>query len=334
MKILFTCAIALGGLCSFASAAEGGSISFPGGKGPGAGKHVVLIAGDEEYRSEEGLPMMAKILSKHQGFKTTVLFSVGKDGNIDPNASESLTNPEALDSADAIVMLLRFRKWPDDAMKHFDAAIQRGVPVVALRTSTHAFQFPPTSAYAKYNDFGKKVLGEYWVSHWGDHKVEATRGIAESANAKHDILKGVSDVFGDTDVYEAYPPEDATILMRGQVLKGMKAEDPPADRVKKRANGGEQHVNDPMMAIAWTREVKNDSGKTNRIFCNTMGAGPDLLSEGLRRMIVNAVFWGLELPVPDKADVSIVGPYEPTPYGFDTYKKGVAPSSHAVMETK
>lgn len=327
-KTLLCCAASLVGSAGLVSAAETGTISFPGGKGPGAGKHVVLIAGDEEYRSEEGLPMLAKILSRHHGFKTTVLFAMGEDGTINPNASASLPAPATLDSADAIVMLVRLRKWPDEAMKHFDAAIQRGIPVIALRTSTHAFQLPDTSAYKHYNSFGKDVLGEHWLTHWGDHKVEATRGVIEPAHAKHAILNGVGDVFGDTDVYEAAPPADATILMRGQVLKGMKADDPPADRSKKRVDGGEQHVNDPMMPIAWTREVKNSSGKTNRIVCNTMGAAPDLLSEGLRRMVVNSVFWGLELPVPAKADVTIVGSYEPTPYGFDSYKKGVTPESH------
>ena len=66
-----------------ASADSGnGWVSYPGGKGPGKGKHVVLLAGDEEYRSEEGLPMLAKILSQRHGFECTVLFSVADDGTI------------------------------------------------------------------------------------------------------------------------------------------------------------------------------------------------------------------------------------------------------------
>ena len=36
----------------------------PVSEGPGKGKHIVLLAGDEEYRSEEGLPMLGKILSQ------------------------------------------------------------------------------------------------------------------------------------------------------------------------------------------------------------------------------------------------------------------------------
>jgi hypothetical protein len=34
-------------------------VVYQGGDGPGQGKNVVLISGDEEYRSEEALPLLA-----------------------------------------------------------------------------------------------------------------------------------------------------------------------------------------------------------------------------------------------------------------------------------
>lgn len=317
-------------LSPLVASAQGDLLTYPAVSGPGKGKNVVLIAGDEEYRSEDVMPMFGKILSQRHGFNCSVLFSVGADGTIDPNAGTSLTHPEALDTADAIVMLIRFRKWPDEAMKHFDDAIKRGVPVIALRTSTHAFQLPATSGYKAYNSFGKKVLGEQWVSHWGKHKSEATKGVIEAANAKEAILQGVTDVFGNSDVYEAAPPADSKILLRGQVLTGMNPTDGPADYKKKTAAKVEQGINDPMMPVAWTREVPNEAGKTNKILCTTMGAASDLASEGLRRLVVNGVFWGLGLDVPAKADVTPVGTFEPLMYGFNGGKKGVKPSDHAL----
>jgi hypothetical protein len=307
-------------------------ISYEPKPGPGIGKHIVFLAGDEEYRSEEGLPMLAKILSQRHGFKTTVLFSVGADGTIDPNNGGSLSHPEALDSADAIVMLLRFRHWPDDASKRFDAAVKRGVPIIALRTSTHAFNGYANGSpwedwnYGRKGGFGRQVLGETWVNHWGSHKSEATRGVIEPSAKSNPIFNGVADIFGLTDVYEAYPTPDCKILLRGQVLKGMNHDDAPADYKKKRANDKmEQGINDPMMAIAWTRENKNENGKNNRVFTTTMGAATDLVTEDLRRLIVNAVYWGMAMPVPAKADVDIVDGYKPTPYGFDGFRKGVKP---------
>lgn len=300
-----------------------GWVSFPGGDGPGKGKHIVLLAGDEEYRSEEALPMLAKILSTRQGFQCTVLFSTDEDGTLNPNKGESLGKPEALDSADAIITSLRFRKWSDDAMKHFDSAIQRGVPVIGLRTSTHSFQLPDSSAFKDYNSYGKKVLGEGWVNHWGEHKKEATRALVEKGAGKNPVLNNVGEIFCTTDVYEAYPPADATILLRGQVLKGMEPKDPAAAREKTRASDKQkQDINTPMMPVAWTREVKNTSGKTNRILCTTMGAATDLTDENLRRLVVNAVFWGMGDKVPAKADVTLVGEYKPSSYSFGAYQKG------------
>ncbi|MDI1311207.1 ThuA domain-containing protein [Prosthecobacter sp.] len=302
--------------------------------GAAKGKHIVLLSGDEEYRSEESMPMLGKILSQRHGFKCTVLFSLGADGTIEPTAATSLSHPEALDSADAIVMLLRFRHWDDATTKKFEAAVNRGVPIIALRTSTHAFNgYAKDSPFAAWNwnnpngGWGRKFLGETWVSHWGSHKHEATKGIIEAANASNPVLRGVSDLFGTTDVYEAAPSADAVILVRGQILQGMTADSAPASYKKATAAKVEQEVNTPMMPIAWLRTVKNDAGTENKILATTMGAATDLTNEGLRRMVVNGVFWGLGLEVPKKADVNIVGEYKPTMYGFKGNKVGVKPES-------
>jgi hypothetical protein len=295
--------------------------------GPGQGKHVVLLSGDEEYRSEEGLPQLGKILSQRHGFKCTVLFAVDTNGVINPNAQKSLSHPEALDSADVIIMALRYRNYPDAIMKRFVEAYRRGVPIIALRTSTHAFN-GLKGDYQEFNDFGKRVLGERWVSHWGVHKKEATRGVIEPSAKNDPILHGVEDVFGNSDVYEAAPPADAQILMRGRVLKGMNPTDAPADYKKKRADKQEQGVNDPMMPIAWTREHRNEAGKVNRVLCTTMGAATDLESEGLRRLIVNGVYWALNMEVPSKANVEAVGEFKPTMYGFNGFKKDTRPADY------
>jgi mono/diheme cytochrome c family protein/glucose/arabinose dehydrogenase len=305
------------------------------------GKHVVLLSGDEEYRSEEALPMLAKILSQRHGFKTTVLFALDADGTINPNNGKSLPGSEALDTADIIIMALRFRAWPDEAMKRFEAAHRRGVPIIALRTSTHAFNFPAGSPWAAYSwnnkispatagGFGKQVLGETWVTHWGKHKVEATRGVIEPSAVSDPLLRGVGELFGPSDVYEAAPPADAKILVRGLVLKGMSPTDAPADYVKKTAAKVEQPVNAPAMPIVWTRLHKTESGATAKILTTTMGAATDFENESLRRLIVNATYWAAGLAVPAQADVTPFDSYAPRAYGFDGYRTGLAPADHAL----
>jgi hypothetical protein len=296
-----------------------GWLDFPGGQGPGAGKTVVLLAGDEEYRSEESMPMLARILAERFGFHCAVLFS-HDNGVINPNNQTSLGNPDALDKADAIVIGLRFRKYPDAVMAKFDAAVKRGVGFVGVRTSTHCF-LGLQGTYASYNKFGKNVLGETWISHWGNHKSEATRGVIEAGSESHPVLNGVGVIFGDTDVYEAYPPADAKILLRGLVLAGMKSDDALSQRKKKRSTDKmEQGVNEPAMAVAWVREVPNAAGTTNRTLCTTMASASDLRDESLRRLLVNGVFWGLKLDVPKKADVTPMVEWNPSKYSFNLYR--------------
>jgi hypothetical protein len=316
-------------LCLCAACAADGVV-YEAKAGPGDGKRLVFLAGDEEYRSEEGLPQLAKILAQRHGFQCTVLFAINpKDGAIDPNYHHNLPGIEALDSADAIVMLLRFREWPDAQMKHFVDAYLAGKPFIALRTSTHAFEYAKDSQspYAKFSwnstvwpgGFGKQVLGETWVSHLGANHKEATRGIIEPSAQDDPILRGVNDIFGDTGVYTANPAKDAKILVRGQVLDGVNPTDPPVSGTK----------NDPMQPVAWSRVYENEAGKTNRVFCTTMGAATDLENEGLRRLVVNAVYWAVGLEVPAKADVRVVGDYKPTAYGFSGFVKGIRPDALA-----
>jgi type 1 glutamine amidotransferase len=316
------------------------SITYPAQPGFGSGKHLVFITGDQEYRGEEGLPMLAKILSQRHGFKCTVLFPLNADGTINPDLVDKLADYEKLDSADGIVMQLRYRAYPDEVMKKFAAAVDRGIPVLGLRTSTHAFNFPGKSntSYRGFNNFGRTVLGENWVSHWGGNRQGLTKGVIEPEAEKDPILRGVADVYGDSGVYETHPVADAKILMRGQVLTGMSTTDPPAIWKKTWASDKTEHgANDPMMPVAWVRENKSPGG-TNRVFCTTMGAATDLQNEGLRRMIVNAVYWSFKLEVPAKADVTYVDEYKPSAYAFSSsrggkyvgYRRGLTPTDHAL----
>lgn len=319
-----------------ASGAEPLWVTYKGTDGPGVGKNIVLVSGDEEYRSEEGLPQLAKILAKHHGFHCTVLFAIDpKTGEINPNVTTNIPGLEAVDDADLLILLTRFRDLPDDQMKHLVDYFNSGRPIIGMRTATHAFNLSPDSKYRKYDwrnkdgewngGFGRQVLGETWISHHGHHKVESTRGVIAPGQENHPIVRGINngDIWGPTDVYGVRLPlpGDSKPIVLGQVLIGMKADDPPVEGEK----------NDPMMPIAWTKTYTGTSGKTARIFTTTMGASQDLQSEGVRRMLVNAVYWalGMEDKLSEKANVDIVGQYRPTPYGFDGYTRGVKPADLA-----
>jgi hypothetical protein len=307
-------------------------VHYAGQSGAGQGKRIVLIAGDEEYRSEEALPMLGKILATRHGFNCTVLFSVNAStGLIDPEEQTHIPGIEQLDQADMMVIATRFRELPDDDMKHIDNFVHSGRPILGLRTATHAFNYKrnPQSPYAHYDfaskswpgGFGQQVLGDTWISHHGDHKKESTRGVINPQFKQHPIVRGVGDIWGPTDVYGIRNlPADAQVLVFGQVLEGMQPTDKPVTGAK----------NEPMMPLVWTRTFTGRGGHPARIICTTMGAAVDLQSEGLRRTLVNACYWGLGLEdrIPAESDVRLVGSFEPTFYGFGNYKRGVKPSDH------
>ena len=300
-------------------------LTFAGGNGPGAGKHIVLLAGDEEYRSEEAMPLLAQLLANHHGFRCTVLFSLNEQGEVDPTNQASLSNPAALADADLILMSLRFRNWNEETMQLFEEALLRGTPIVGLRTSTHAFNFPKDHKWHRYSfnagaatgwkkGFGRQVLGETWVAHHGQHKKEGCRSIVEKANQDHPVLRGVGTIFAESDVYTADPLEDVAVLLRGEVTATL---DPDSEPVSAK--------NNPMQPIAWTRRHKNRAGKTNRVFTTTMGAASDLDDANLRRLIVNACYWGLGMEPQGEANVDIPETYNPTFYGFNTFRTNVRP---------
>lgn len=315
------------------ASAGGAWVTYDGQDGPGKGKHIVLISGDEEYRSEEALPQLGKILARRQGFKCTVLFAVDpKDGTINPQIQDNIPGIEALKTADLMIIATRFRDLPDDQMKYIDAYVASGKPIIGMRTATHAFKIAKGKTYDRYSfdskqegwegGFGRRVLGETWINHHGKHGKQSTRGVIPPAEKDHPIVRGCQDIWGPTDVYVVRLPlpGDSKPLVLGQVLEGMKPTDKPVSGAQ----------NDPMMPVAWTRTYPGAAGRSGRVFTTTMGAATDLESEGMRRLLVNAAFWclGMEEKIQPKANVDIVGQYRPSPFGFGGYVKGIKPSEH------
>ena len=307
-------------------------VVYEGAKGLGAGKHVVLVSGDEEYRSEEAFPQLGKILAKRHGFKCTVLFAINpKDGTIDPNNTKNIPGLEALRTADLMIIATRFRDLPDEQMKYVAEYIDAGKPVIGMRAAVVAFRLK-SKTYERFScsgkvwkgGFGQQILGQTWKSHHGRHGRQSTRGVLAPGAKDHPIVRGCDDIWGPTDVYTVRNPlpEGSKVLFLGQVIEGMKPTDKPAVGKK----------NNPMMSMAWTKTYKGAKDQVGRVFTTTMGDARDLQSEGLRRLLVNAAYWcvGMEKNIPAKANVDLVGEYKPLPFGFNKFKKGVKPSEHAM----
>ena len=307
-------------------------VTYDGFSGPGQGKHIVFVTGDEEYRSEESMPQLAKILAVRHGFKCSVLFAINREaGEIDPQTVDNIPGLEALATADLMVLLTRFRELPDEQMKRIIDYTKSGRPIVALRTATHSFNYVkhPDSPYAKWSfratgecegGYGRQVLGETWISHYGRHQEESTRGVIAKGMEGHPIVRGCEDIWGPSDVYAITTLSgDSRPLVMGQVLTGMNPGDPP-------------NTDKPPVPVAWTRTYTGTEGKTSRVFTTTMGHGGDLKSEGFRRLLVNACYWalGMEDAIPARSNVELVGEYDANPIGFGGHKRGLKPADHAL----
>jgi type 1 glutamine amidotransferase len=300
-----------------------------GKDGPGKGRHIVFVTGDEEYRSEESMPQLAKILAVHHGFKCTVLFAIDrKDGTINPEQIDNIAGLEALQTADLMVIFTRFRDLPDEQMKYIVDYINSGKPILGLRTATHAFNFikHKNGPYAKYSfrdkefegGFGRQVLGETWIDHYGIHQKESTRGLIAKGMENHPIVKGGEDIWGPSDVYAITTlTGDSQPLIMGQVLVGMKSDDKPNPDKK-------------LVPVAWVKTYTGSEGKAARVFTTTMGHAGDLKSAGFRRLLVNACYWcmGMEDKIPAKSKVDIIGEYDPNEIGLGKHKKGLKPSDY------
>jgi hypothetical protein len=313
-------------------------LTVKGGAGPGQGKRIVLVSGDEEYRSEELLPQLAKILAKEHGFDCTVLFAIDPaTGEINPNEVHNIPGLEALRDAQLMIIQTRFRDLPDEQMKHIVDYLRVGKPVLGIRTATHAFKIKADKTFGEFSfdsktsgyekGFGRQVLGETWVNHHGDHGKQSTRALVAPGMESNPILRGIKsgDIWVRTDVYGVNLPlpGDSKPLLLGQVLDGMLPDSKPVEGAK----------NDPMMPVAWTKSYSlpvpsKVDGMIPRAFCTTMGSSQDLENEGFRRLLVNAAYWclGMENKIPEKSAVDLVGEYHPSPFKASGYQKGLKPA--------
>lgn len=310
-------------------------LTFPGGEGPGSGKHVVLIAADQEYRSEQSMPMLAKILAKRHGFHCTVLFMVNDKGESDPTLPirwqkegkgivHRIPGLRHLEKADLMILFSRLVTLSNEQIAHVISYLDSGKPIIGIRTANHGFlqNFPYTLGERRVR-FGDDVLGGAFRSHHGNWHRDSTRGIIVKENASHPVLTGVEDIWGPSDVYQCWDKgktlgADCTPLVLGQPLVGRKPDDAPNE--KKAA-----------LPVAWAKTWTGNRKKTARVFHVTMGSARDFQSEGLRRLVLNAVFWGLGKEDAIRADLDCryVGAYAPLESGFNYEKLGVKPRKPA-----
>jgi hypothetical protein len=328
MKYIFALTFAL--MTTAAARAE--NLVYEGTEGIGVGKHIVFMANDHEYRSEQTCPAIAKILAKHHGFKCTVLFGIDAEGDIKPGA-KSVPGLEALEDADLLFFFTRFMNLPDEQADKLVAYFERGGPAVGIRTSSHCFN-GQKGKWEKLNfnyegddyrgGLGEQVFGITWnkergQSHYGTNHVMGARVTPIAAAQGHPILSGVGTIHAYSGAYKSPPPADATELLEVQVLNTFHTSD-------------DINQDKPIVNAGWANEhyvAPSGDKKTARIVYTSMGASEDLLDEDARRFLVNASLWagGWESEIKPNLNVEMVGDYHPSPYSSSAFHYvGVKPA--------
>jgi type 1 glutamine amidotransferase len=258
--------------------------------------HVVFVTGDDEYRSEITMPMIAAILETHHGVRTSIAYARPR-----PQTKDNIEGLDALRTADLLVMFTRFRALPDDQLETILQYVESGKPIVGLRTSTHAFLYPEGHARQALNDgFGRDVFGQKWITHHGSQSM--TDVTVASANASHPILRGVTPFRARSWLYHVAPLNgEATVLLEGTTVNSNKA------------NRAADYP--PTQPVAWTRQYKQ-----SRVFFTTLGHPEDFAAAPMRRLVVNGILWALGRDVPaGGAKADPVAPYM-APETFDLSK--------------
>ncbi len=298
--------------------------------------HVVFVTGDEEYRSEESMPMLAAILRERFGFRVTVCYSLADDGTIDPNNTLSITGLEALADADLMVMFTRFRALPDDQLAMIMDYVASGKPMAGFRTATHAFRYPDDHPHAERfnNAWPRAVFGSGWVSHHGHHgdnhsRLTAVAPVWREGDAAHPVTRGVSHFQASSWLYHVHGGEghrplsgDSTPLVRGWSLRSNHEREGRLDRFP---------LEQP---VAWVKTFSesDEAGDGARVFFTTLGHPYDFQEVDMRRLAIQGLLWaiGAEAQIPEGglSDELLVPiyPYEPNPSGFgDKFKVGLTP---------
>jgi type 1 glutamine amidotransferase len=286
---------------------------------------IVFVIGDEEYRSEESMPMLAKILKRELGAEVTLCFSVDSSGYIDPNRLDHIQGLEALKDADLMVLFTRFRALPDEELNYILEYAESGRPMVGFRTATHTFLYPDDSTKTYLNNqWPANVFGQQWITHHGhfeDGHGKLTK-VALIPDLSSPILNGIQPFEAYSWLYHVDGGEwklsgDSKPILKGKSLRSAHQE---AGRLE------QYPLTNP---VAWTKTYTGTSGVPARVFFTTLGHPYDFKLEEMRKLALNGIYWALgnEDAIPENGvNATLKEPYEPSNSGFGhKFKSGIKP---------
>ncbi|MCX8210828.1 MAG: ThuA domain-containing protein [Lewinella sp.] len=317
MKHFFSAITALVLLCSCNPSTEPAAAPEEDNK-----PYIVFVTGDEEYRSEESMPMLARLAERELGVRTKVLFALDSAGYVNPNVTDNIPGLEALDSADMMVCFLRWRNLPDDQAKHILNFAESGKPMVGFRTSTHAFMYKDDSLRQHLNnDWPTAVFGQQWITHHGHFEDghDPLTKVELIPRTKSPILNGVSGFPAYSWLYHVDGGKWTINPNTKHLLTGTSLRSNHQD-------GGRLDQFPLSNPVAWTNDYKGAP-----VFFTTLGHPYDWKNANMRKLALNGIAWALgradKIPA-NGYNAKVVGTYLPNNSGFgEKFKTGRKPEA-------
>ena len=226
---------------------------------------VVFLSAENEYDAAETLPAFAHELQLQRGLRCEIV-----QGATDAKSKDLhyISGMEILTEADLVVVYARRRALPSDQMKYLRDYLDRGGPLIGLRTASHAFDAKgtgPKEGHEEWTKFDPEVLGGNYHNHYGaGPKVTVTPAARATS---HPILQGIElPLLSNGSLYRANPlAASATLLLVGTIPD--KEPEP----------------------VAWTNRYKN-----SRVFYTSLGHPDDFANPQFRKLLINAAVWAMD----------------------------------------
>lgn len=235
---------------------DGREYRFPDDTRP----HVVIVQGEEEYKTAETLPPFA-LEHLGKGYRVSFVW-------LDEESRSRFPGIEEAARSDILFISARRRPLPPAELAVLKAHVAAGKPVLGIRTASHAFHLrdkPPPVGLADWPDIDATVFGGNYSNH---HSRDVATEVWPLPQARgHSILRGIPQgpFPAHGGLYQTAPLAAGTEeLLRGRAA-GVEREEP----------------------VAWTFR-RADGGRS---FYTSLGHPEDFKRPEFTRLLVNAIDW-------------------------------------------
>ncbi|MEO2088319.1 MAG: ThuA domain-containing protein, partial [Gemmataceae bacterium] len=144
---------------------------------------VALVSGSLEYKSDETLPLLQKLLEEKYPVECVRMFR---------KTDEDIPGLDKLAGCDVAIFFTRRLTIDGEQLKAVKAYCESGKPVIGIRTASHGFQ--------NWLEMDKEVFGGNYKNHYGAGPKCETK--ITDAGKDHPILKGVKPFTSEGSLYK------------------------------------------------------------------------------------------------------------------------------------